>query len=152
MAKTRANTGNGAIFFVGDSASPTGYTPLLEMKDLGYDALSVPVIDATHLLSPNNTSEKIPGMIMPGQVNLMGNFVGDASQLNISVLAQAQTVFPWKITAPLRPLIDGGAARTYTASGNGFFAKYTPGTFGAGKLNEVKATLEITGAILEVVV
>ena len=149
MAKTRANTGNGAIFYVGDSASPTGYIALLEVKDLGYDPLSVPVLDATHLLSPNNTSEKIPGMIMPGQISLTGNFVGDTTQMNISTLAQAQTVFPWKITAPLRPLTDGGAARVYTATGIGFFAKYTPGSFAAGKLNEMKATLEISGSITE---
>jgi hypothetical protein len=42
----------------------------------------------------------IPGLIKPGTIALSGNFTGDASQLNISALAQTQSIFPWQIQSP----------------------------------------------------
>ena len=147
MAATRAVIGYLAQFFTGDASSPTVYTSVLEVKSIKPSNYTVPAIDATHLLSPNATEEKLPGLIKPGTVTVMGNFIGDATQLNITTLAEARTVFPWKMTAP----VDSGT-KTYTLSGTGFVSKYETGPYEASKLNEFTFDLEITGTITETVV
>jgi hypothetical protein len=146
MPATQAVIGYESIFYVGDSSSPIGYTALAEVKSIKPALMTVPAIDATHLLSPNATEEKLPGLIKPGTNEMMGNFIGDASQLNIATLAKARTVFPWKITSPIQ-----SGTKTYTATGNGFFSKYETGPFEPSKLVEFAATIEITGEFIETV-
>lgn len=146
MAKTRATIGYLALFFVGDNASPTGYTAMLEVKSIKPNLATIPVINATHLQSPNATEEKLPGLILPGTVDISGNFVGDATQLNILALAVARTVFPYKITSP----IDSGT-KTYTQTGSGFISKYDNGPMDPSALHEFTMTMEITGTITETV-
>jgi hypothetical protein len=147
MAKTQATIGYLGTFSVGDSASPIGYTPTLEVKTIKPNLVTVPVINATHLQSPNSTEEKLPGLIMPGTVDISGNFIGDATQLNILTLAKARTVFPWKIVAPVQ-----SGTKSYTVSGFGFVSKYDNGPIEPSALNAFTMTLEISGDITESVV
>jgi len=144
MAATKATIGYLAKFFVGDSASPTGYTAVAEVKSIKPSLMTIPAIDATHLQSPDATEEKLPGLIKPGTVEIMGNFIGDASQLQIKTLAQARTVFPFKITAPIN-----SSTQTYTVTGLGFINKYETGPLEPSKLNEFSMGVEITGSIVE---
>jgi hypothetical protein len=139
MAATKANIGYGAIFSIDG-------VPVAECKTVKTSLFTVPSIDATHLLSPDSTEEKIPGILKPGTAELGGNFIGDASQLNIQTLARAFTVFPFTITAPIN-----SRTQTYTVSGNGFISKYDTGPFEISKLIEFMATIEITGTITETV-
>ena len=146
MASTKATIGYLSEFFIGDSSSPVNYPSMLEVKSIKQNTMSVPVIDATHLLSPDATEEKLPGLIKPGTVDISGNFIGDTTQLNILALAKARTVFPFKVTAPVNK-----GTQTYTATGNGFISKYDNGPFEASKLGEFAMSMEITGTITETV-
>jgi hypothetical protein len=147
MPATKATIGYLATFSVGDSASPIGYTPMAEVKSIKPNLATVPVINATHLQSPNATEEKLPGLIMPGTVDITGNFIGDTSQLNILTLAKARTVFPYKITAPINK-----GTQVYTQTGSGFISKYDNGPLEASVLNAFTMTIEIAGDITETVV
>lgn len=146
MPATKASIGYGAIFYTGNSASPTTYTAMAEVKSIKPAIATIPAIDATHLLSPNATEEKLPGLIKPGTFEVSGNFIGDTSQLNILTLAEARTVFPFKMTAP----IDSDT-QVYTCTGTAFVSKYENGPFEPSKLAEFALTLEITGTVTEAV-
>src|SRR5690349_16442368 len=90
---SQANTGYEAVFNIGSSASPPVYTAFAEIKSFTLPLASMPEVPTTHLLSPNTTEEFIPGLIKPGKATMTGNFIGDATQLNITTLLQAQTIF-----------------------------------------------------------
>jgi len=145
MPPTKATIGYESTFSVG-SGSPTTYVQMAEVKSIKPSIATIPAIDATHLLSPNATEEKLPGLIKPGTIELMGNFTGDASQLNILTLAEARTVFPFKITGP----VDSDT-QVYTLTGTGFISKYDNGPFEPSKLIEFAMTMEITGTVTEAV-
>jgi hypothetical protein len=96
------------------------------------------------VLSPKNTEEFVPGMIKPGKLSFGGNFIGDSSQLSISTLAQAQTIFNFRIKAPVQRL-----GKTYTCTGQGFIASYKPGPFENNKAIAFTADIQMTGAYTE---
>jgi Lambda phage tail tube protein, TTP len=146
MSATQAVIGYLSQFFVGDSASPTTYTAMLEIKSIKPALYTVPAVDATHLLSPNATEEKLPGLIKPGTLSITGNFIGDATQLNISTLAQARTVFGWKITAPVQ-----SGTKVWTVTALGFISRYDHDALEASKLHDVMFDIEVSGNILETV-
>jgi hypothetical protein len=143
---SQANTGYLAIFQLGDFASPPNYTTIAEIKQFSADLISMPEVDNTHLLSPGNTREFVPGMIKPGKVAFSGNLIADATQLNIATLAKAQTIFPFRIVAPVQR-----NTKTYTMTTNGFMAAYKPGPFENDKANEFSAEIQMTGVFTEVV-
>lgn len=143
---SKANTGYLAQFLLGDTASPPNFTAVAEIKSFSSDLISMPEVDNTHLLSPGNTREFVPGMIKPGKVQFSGNFIGDSSQLNIAALAQAQTIFPFKIVAPVQR-----NSKTYTCVTNGFMSGYKPGPFENDKATEFQAEIQMTGAFTEAV-
>lgn len=147
MPATKATIGYLATFSVGNTSSPIGYAPMLEVKSIKPALATIPVIDATHLLSPNATEEKLPGLIKPGTVDIGGNFVGDATQLQILTLAEGRTVFPFRITAPIN-----SGTQVYTCTSSGFVSKYDNGPFEPSKLAEFAMSIEITGTITETVV
>jgi hypothetical protein len=147
MPQSKANTGYKATFGIGDSASPIDYTIMAELASIKPSNFSIPAIDTTHLQSPNATEEMIPGLLKPGTIALSGNFTGDASQLEISTLAQSQTVFPWQIISPINK-----GTQIYTASGFGFISKYEAGPFEPNKKIDFAADIQITGNITETVV
>ena len=146
MPKTQATIGYTGTFSVGDAASPIGYTQMAEVKSIKPNLLTVPVINATHLQSPNATEEKLPGLIMPGTLEMSGNFIGDATQLNILTLAQSRAVFPFKVTAPVK-----SGTMTYTLTGFGFFSKFDNGPIEPSALNAFSATIELAGDMLQTV-
>ena len=57
---------------------------------------------------------------------------------------QAQTVFPFRIKAPVQ-----NNTKTYTLTGNGFFVSYKPGPFEINKAIEFTADIQMTGAYTE---
>ncbi len=144
--KSKANSGYLAMFYLGDTASPPVFTAVSEIKSFSADGFSMPEISNTHLLSPNNTEEFVPGMLKPGKVAFTGNFIGDASQLQISTLGQAQTIFPFKIVAPVQR-----NSKTYTFQCEGFFTAYKPGPFENNKAIEFSGEIQMTGAYTETV-
>jgi hypothetical protein len=147
MARSKANVGYKATFEVGDLSSPTTYTQIAEVKSIKSFEMTTPVIDVSHLQSPNFTQEKRPGMIQPGTVELSGNFTGDASQLTILGLQQTGEVFPFRVQAPVN-----NNTETYQYVGTAFISKYTPGTFETTKVNEFTITMEVTGFVTESVI
>jgi hypothetical protein len=140
-----ANDGYLAVFKIG-AGSPTTYTAITEIKSFNADPMSVSEVACTHLLSPSNTEEFVPSMIKPGKITFSGNLIGDASQLSIMTLAQAQTIFPFQIIAPVQR-----KTKTYTGSGSGFIASYKIGPFENGKAIEISGEVQMTGPYTEVV-
>ena len=147
MGQSKATTGYKATFGIAVDASPIGdYVLMAELASIKPSNFSIPSIDTTHLQSPNATEEMIPGLIKPGTIAITGNFIGDASQLNISQLAQGQTIFPWQIVSPINR-----GTQLYTATGYGFIAKYETGPFEPNKKIDFAADVQITGNITETV-
>lgn len=144
---SQAATGYLATFAIGTLSSPVTFPPLVEVKSFDPDYLNVPQVPTSHLQSPNNTEEFVPGMIKPGVISIAGSFIGDPTQLNLSTLAQNQTVFTWKIIAPMKR----GTA-TYTATGTGYIAKYKPGPFENNKAIDFMGQVQISGNYTETVV
>ena len=138
------NTGYGAQFAIGSAASPPVYTPFLELKTFAPDLISMTEVPLTQLLSPLNTEEFSPSMIKPGKIAVGGNFIGSADQLNITTLAQAQTIFPFKITASMQQ-----GAKTYTLTGKAFVSSYKNGPFEINKAIEFALEIQMTGAYAE---
>lgn len=147
MAATQATIGYLGTFSIGNNASPVVYTAMLEIKTIKPSLYTVPAVDATHLLSPNATEEKLPGLIKPGTVSITGNFIGDTTQLNISTLAQARTVFSWKITAPVN-----SGTQVWTVTALGFISRYDHDSVEPSKVHDFMMDLEIAGNITETVV
>ena len=141
MAASKAKLGYGSKFYIGDAASPIGYTVLSAIATINFADYTVGEIDVTHLLSPNTSEESIPGMLKPGTIELTGNYTGDASQQNIDVLAVALTVFPWKITAP------ASGATVLTITGFGYIVKKETGPFEPSKKSDFKVGVRVSGAI-----
>src|ERR1041384_7409636 len=133
MSFTKSTIGYGTIFSING-------TPVAECKTIKTSLFTVPSIDATHLLSPDATEEKIPGIIKPGTAEIAGNFIGDDTQLNIQTLARARTVFDFTIVSPVN-----SGTQTYTVSGKGFIGKYDTGPFEVSKLIEFMTTIELSG-------
>ena len=143
---SQANAGYLSLFRIGTLASPPVYSSIAEIKSFSADPISMPEIDTTHLLSVANTEEFVPGMIKPGKVEFSGNFIGDTTQLNITTLAQAQTIFPFQIVAPVQR-----NTKTYTFQGFGFISSYKTGPFENNKAIEFSASIQLTGAYTEAV-
>ncbi len=138
------------------SQAVTGYLAVLkigsplvamsEIKSFKASLINVQEVPTSHLLSPNNTEEQIPGMIKPGGLEFSGNFIGDAGQLQITTLAANQSTFAFQLIAPVQ-----SGTKTYTLSGNGFFTKYEPGPFENNKAVEYAGAMQLKGAYTETV-
>lgn len=147
MPPTKATIGYLGTFSIGDTSSPIAYTQMAEVKSIKPNLATVPVINATHLLSPNATEEKLPGLVMPGTLDIGGNFIGDATQLQILTLAKARTVFPFQVTAKVNK-----GTQVYTFAASGFVSKYDTGPIEPSALNAFSLTIEIAGDFTETVV
>lgn len=151
MPATQGGTGFAAKFYIGTVASPDGYNLMSEIKSIRKSDVSVPSVSYTHLNSPLNTEEIGPGFISPGTVEVMGNWIGDTSQLSVLPLAQGGIIFFWKVTAPCA-IVNGVSTKVYTATGACFVAKYSSGPWEINKPVEFQATFQITGVTSETVV
>ena len=142
---SQANSGYGATFAVG-VGSPINYAIVSEIASINKKNFTVPPIDVTHLLSPNATEEMIPGIIKPGTVEMTGNYIADATQLQFVTLATGRTVFPFQITAPMQK-----NSKTLTATGMCFVTDYETGPFEANRKIDFMVTLQVTGTVVETV-
>jgi hypothetical protein len=145
MVPSLANSGYGTTFSV-SASSPVTFVAVAEITMITKRNFSVPSINVTNLLSPNTTEELIPGITAPGTVDLEGNFIGDTTQLQFVTLAQAETVFYFQIKAPMQR-----SAKTLTSTGTCFVTTYETGPFDSTKKIDFKVTLQVTGAVQEVV-
>ena len=149
MTPSLANSGYGAVFSVGvlaGSPAEIGYTPVSEIATINKKNFTVPSIDVTHLQSPDATEEMIPGIIKPGTIEMTGNYIGDASQLQFVMLAKARTPFPFQITAPMQK-----NTKVLTSVGVCFVTDYETGPFEANKKIDFKVMLQVTGTVTETV-
>jgi predicted secreted protein len=140
MAASRAAVGLGTEFFIGQG-SPITYTSVTEAASISFADFTVDEIDVTHLLSPGDYAETIAGRKVPGSATVSGNYVGDAAQQLIDTLAQARTVFPFKITSPL------SGARTLTVLGTGFINSRETGPFTPSAVTQFKFGMKIAGSL-----
>jgi len=139
-APSEANSGYGAAFYIGDEASPTGWTLVAEVASVNNKKFSVPAIDTTNLQSPNATEEMFPGIKKPGTFEITGNYTGDPSQLLFDTLAASQQIFPFKMTAGMQK-----NTKTATVTGNCFVTESEDGPYEANKKIDFKVTLQKTG-------
>lgn len=135
-------TGYQSVFQTGSAASPPVYTSLVELKTFSIDGFSMTELDLTHLLSPGNSQELAPSQLRPGKITMGGNLIGDATQLNITTLAQAKTTFPFKAIIPVQQ-----SAKTLTVSGNAYFTGFKLGPFENAAVEQFSAEAQMTGAI-----
>ena len=127
--------------YLGTFAFGSPPAPLMEVKHINFPRYTIPDLNVTHLLSPNATEELVPGLMMPGVVDVTGNFIGDPSQVAaIDTLAQAQTVFSWVITMPV---VNRG--KTATITGRGFFNKHDIGPIEPNRPIEYAISIRTTG-------
>lgn len=138
---SQANAGYLSTFLIGSPPAAVA-----EVRSFSLDLISMAEIATTHLLSPNNTEEFIPAMIKPGKVSITGNFIGDATQLQFTTLAQAQTIFAFSCKVPVQR-----NTKTYTCTLSGFVASYKPGPFENNKAIDFAAEIQLTGAYTEAV-
>lgn len=141
MSASQAGLGYNSKFYMGSASSPISYTQVSEVKSINFNDFSIPVIDVTHLTSPNTTEEMIPGMIKPGTIAITANYIGDASQLAVATAAIARTVFAWKITSAL------GNGQALTITGSGFVTKQETGPMEPNKEIAFKFDVQVTGTI-----
>lgn len=137
---SQANTGGQSTIEIGDSSSPPTYTALLEVKNFTIGGSTMSQIDVTHLLSPGNVGERIPGRLQPGTISITGNFIGDATQLSIATAIAGRSEFPVRIKGPVQRL-----AKTLTVTGTGFFGKFDIGPFDSDKAIDYSADINLTG-------
>src|SRR6202044_2196311 len=136
-----AQTGYLAVFNIGTLASPPVYSNIAEVRSFSSDPITMAEVPTTTLLSPNNTEEFIPSMLKPGKTEFSGNFIGDTTQLNITTLAQNQTIFPFQLIAPVQR-----STKTFTMTGNGFISSLKYGPFENNKAVDFSTSIQQTGA------
>lgn len=79
-------------------------------------------------------------MLKPGKTEFTGNFIGDTTQLNITTLAQNQTIFPFQLIAPVQR-----STKTFTLTGNGFISSLKYGPFENNKSVDFSTSIQQTG-------
>lgn len=135
---SKANTGFAGVVEIGDASSPPIYTAILEVKSFNHDHMSMPDVIKTHLLSPGE--EFAPGIPKPGKLGVSGNFIGDATQLNIITQATAQN------TVLVRAIWNGQqGAKTVTLNGSGYFSSLKVGPVENNKTVDFNAEVQWSG-------
>jgi hypothetical protein len=138
MSASQATLGYLSQFQVG-AGSPLVYSTLAEVRTIKNPEYTVRQVDVTHLLSPNATEESIPGLLVPGEVEITGNFTGHASQAYLRALGRTRQVFPFKIISPM-----GLSGTALTITGSGYIVKWETGPFQADKQIDFAFTLKMT--------
>lgn len=101
MTATLAQRGYGAQVWYASAASPLGFTKLAEVKRFSGFGISKPQVPATHLESPDDTEENIPGMKIGKQPTLTCNL----TTANQAVL---QTLIDSTVNINFRLIFPGG--------------------------------------------
>lgn len=146
---SQGNTGYLAQIELGTYASPPSYTATVNVRALTVSEFgSVPNVDVSTLLSPNNTKEIFGGMANPGTIEIDGVFTADTTQIQLYTWLKGSgtgpTILSWEIVSPILQY-----TKTYTASGVGFISKFSVGPFELDKAIDFKATIQITGQVNE---
>lgn len=123
MAASEAQLGYGAIFAIGDGATPTeGFDALAEVIDITPPSDNWDIFEKTHMSSPNRTKEFGVGLNDPGECSLTVNFLpGEADDDAIQALRGLTTPTNFRITFPA---IAGNPAVTWTFAG--YLSGYEP--------------------------
>ncbi len=80
--ETEAMIGYGTVFEMADEASPTVFVPMGEIINVDPGEDEDEEVEATHYKSPDKTREFIPGLTVPGQMTVEGNYIpGSATDL-----------------------------------------------------------------------
>jgi len=84
---SNASLGYGSVFAIMAENSPDNFVDIGEITNISPPSFSLDQVDVTHMQSPNNYREFIPGLIDPGEASFDMNFVpGSASDLRIQEL------------------------------------------------------------------
>jgi hypothetical protein len=71
---SQAASGHGTTLEVGNGASPEEFTAIVEVKTITPGAMTTADIDVSHLLSPQNHKERIPGQRDTAAIAITGNW------------------------------------------------------------------------------
>lgn len=117
MAASQAKTGFGTLFGVGDGATPEVFTNLAEVLDLNAPNETTDKIETSHMQSPDNSKEFIPGLTDGGETSFDINFLpGVSDDAAIQALRHPTGNQNFRITYP------NGAKWVFS----GFLAGYAP--------------------------
>jgi predicted secreted protein len=112
---TEARVGMGSRFEIGDGADPEVYTQLAEVININPPSMSRDALDATHMLSPEQWREFVPGLKDGGEVSVDMNFIpGGAGETQIMANLAADNTANYRITFP------NGVSWTFAAFCTGF--------------------------------
>lgn len=75
MPATEASIGYGSKFSIESDDSPNVYTELAEVFNITPPSMTVDMIDATHMQSPDRRREFISGLIDPGECSFEMNYI-----------------------------------------------------------------------------
>ncbi|ORE90194.1 Major tail protein V [Stappia sp. 22II-S9-Z10] len=104
---TNASIGYNTLFGISDDEGST-YDTLAEVTSVTPPGESIDIIDATHMLSPDQTREFIEGLKDPGETSIEMNFIpgaanGDTLIRGLSGPQMCQITFPngykWQFSA-----------------------------------------------------
>lgn len=94
---TAAIQGWGSL--LGYSQDGVNFTNFAEVEDISGPQVSVTVIDCSHLQSPLEWKEKIPGFQDAGEITFKLNFL-KAEYSSMLSFVQSGSILTWKITSP----------------------------------------------------
>jgi len=87
MPETQASIGYGSTFEIESENSPNVYEALAEVFNITPPSMTVDMIDATHMQSPDRRREFISGLIDPGECSFEMNYVpGSASDARLNAI------------------------------------------------------------------
>jgi hypothetical protein len=90
----------GAVFAMGDGATPEIFTDLAEVFEATLPEETIDSIEVTHFGSPDQTREFIPGLRDPGEISITANFT-EAGYAALKAAAAARKTRNYKFTMPL---------------------------------------------------
>lgn len=134
MGVSQATSGFGVLFKAGNGSSSETFTTIAEVKSISGPALSLEIIDVTHMESPSLYREKLPSFKDAGEVTLEVNFLpGHATQQAVITDFEARTKRNFQII-----WTDSGATAWEFS---GYYTGFAPS---AGIDDAMTATITIT--------
>lgn len=95
---TQGKAGIGVLLQLGGTASPTVYTTISGVTELQAGGVSLNMIDATHLDSPNYYQEFIPGLKSADEVTLTLQYsLDDTVHQQLRDILEDREIRKWKV-------------------------------------------------------
>jgi hypothetical protein len=141
--RSQATDWSGTTLEVGDGLSPETFRAVAEIAGIQFGEMTTDAEEITHLLSPNDHKEKMPGLRDTGEFGFNGNWLPeDESQSNdatgqggLVFLQRTRAVRNWRI-------VLGKSGSPQIAWGvRGFLSKFKPGDAEKGKPKKFTAAL-----------